>query len=55
MAMLVKDREASITFPLKLKKGTAEPEYASYQLRFINSDGEENPKPIRYKIEVTAG
>jgi hypothetical protein len=54
MAMLVKDREASATFPLKLKKGSVEPEYASYQLRFLNADGEENPKPIRYKIEVTA-
>ncbi|MBI2824913.1 MAG: hypothetical protein HYX69_09535 [Planctomycetia bacterium] len=51
--MLVEGREAKVTFPLTLKKGTDEPEHASYQLRFINGDGEENPKPVRYKIEVT--
>ena len=53
LPMQVHDRQASITIPLQLSKGTSESEHASYQLRFVNADGEENPKPIRYKIEVT--
>ena len=29
------------------------PEHASYQLRFTNTQGQENPQPIRHQIEVT--
>ena len=53
MPIQVHDRHASITIPLQLRKGSAEAEHSSYRFRFVNTDGEENPKPIRYKIEVT--
>ena len=53
LPMQIHDRQASISFSLELKKGTEEAKYSSYQVRFVNVDGEENPKPVRYKIEVT--
>jgi len=50
--MQIDGRQATVKFPLALKKN-GEGEHASYQLRFTNIDGEENPEPVRYKIEVT--
>ncbi|HVX62069.1 MAG TPA: hypothetical protein VHC19_15735 [Pirellulales bacterium] len=52
VAMKVDGRKASVEFPLRLKAGTDQPEHESYQLRFRNLQGHENPKPIRYAIEV---
>ncbi|HEY2838152.1 MAG TPA: hypothetical protein VGJ26_03330 [Pirellulales bacterium] len=49
-AMQVDGRNAKIVLPLVMRKAG---ELASYQLRFTNRDGEENPEPVRYKIEVT--
>jgi len=52
VAMQVEGRKATATFALGLKPKSNEPEHASYQLRFQNHDGEENPRPIRHQIEV---
>lgn len=52
LAMKIDGRKASVTFPLSLKAGMDQPEHESYQLRFTNLEGHENPKPIRYTIEV---
>ena len=41
-------------FDLALLKDRITPGHTSYVLRFANVDGEENPKPTEYKIEVTA-
>lgn len=52
LAMKIDGRKATATFTLALKKNSDEPEHESYQLRFRNQAGHENPKPIRYSIEV---
>jgi hypothetical protein len=43
---------ASVGFALGWNDKTRRAEHESYQLRFRNGDGHENPKPIRYSIEV---
>ncbi|HEV3005069.1 MAG TPA: hypothetical protein VGX78_11440 [Pirellulales bacterium] len=50
--MKIDGRQASAAFPLLLKAKSDQPEHASYQLRFTNTNGDENPKPVRYTIEV---
>ncbi|HUY89280.1 MAG TPA: hypothetical protein VMV10_11140 [Pirellulales bacterium] len=52
LAMKTDGRKAYVTFTLALKKNSEQPEHASYQIRFKNLAGHENPKPIRYAIEV---
>ncbi|HEX4144037.1 MAG TPA: hypothetical protein VHY91_10925 [Pirellulales bacterium] len=51
--MTFDDRHATATFTLALKADRQTPEHASYQLRFTNAEGNENPQPIRHQIEVT--
>ena len=51
--MTFDDRHATATMTLALKPDRQTPEHASYQLRFTNADGKENPQPIRHQIEVT--
>ncbi len=51
--MTFDDRHATATFTLALKADHQTPEHTSYQLRFTNTDGKENPQPIRHQIEVT--
>jgi hypothetical protein len=51
--MTFKDREAWVTFTLALKDDRQTAEHASYQLKFVNLDGQENVQPIRHQIEVT--
>lgn len=46
-------QQVSGTFTL-LMTDEGKPEYESYQIRFRNNDGYENPSPIRYKIRVIA-
>jgi collagen type III alpha len=53
LRMTLDDRHASATITLALKADRASPEYSTYQLRFTNLDGRENPQPIRHQIEVT--
>lgn len=48
-------RTASVSFPLRLSEQPGErnrPEHDSYQIRYVNSEGHENPRTIRYKINV---
>lgn len=45
-------RRASVAFTLGLDSKTHRSEHETYQLRFTNGDGHENPKPIRYTIDV---
>jgi collagen type III alpha len=52
LEMRVEGTRAEVTFPLVWNEKTRRPEHESYQLRFRNADGHENPKPIRYSIEV---
>ena len=53
MSMEFSGRKATVKFPLVLKKSGEGGEHASYQLLFVNANGDENPQPLRYKIEVT--
>jgi len=46
--------KASGSFQLTLTKDRRKPEHGSYMLRFANIDGQENPKPIEHKIDITA-
>ena len=50
--MTFDDRHATATLTLALKPDRQTPEHTSYQLRFTNADGNENPQPIRHQIEV---
>ncbi len=52
LTMQADGRRAKASFALALKPKSDEPEHASYQLRFQNADGEENPRPVRHQIEV---
>ena len=47
-------RKAIGSFNLGLTKDRTKPLHTSYVLRFTNIDGQENPKPIEHRIEVTA-
>lgn len=51
--MQAKGREAGVNFLLALAEDRRTPAHASYLLRFENTDGFENPQPIRYQIDVT--
>ncbi len=51
--MLPKGQEAGGNFKLALKDDRRTPVNAGYLLRFKNTDGFENPQPIRYRIDVT--
>jgi len=46
--------QATGGFDLQLGKDRATPVHRSYVLRFVNIDGEENPKPAEHRIEVLA-
>jgi hypothetical protein len=50
--MQVEGTKATVSFPLVWNDNLRRGEHESYQLRFRNEDGHENPKPIRYSIEV---
>ncbi|HWB08431.1 MAG TPA: hypothetical protein VG826_04375 [Pirellulales bacterium] len=50
--MQVDGTRATVSFSLVWSDSLRRPEHESYQLRFRNQDGHENPKPIRYTIEV---
>ncbi|HJT30578.1 MAG TPA: hypothetical protein VJ783_00825 [Pirellulales bacterium] len=52
LTMKTDGRRASVAFTLGLDAKTNRPEHETYQLRFTNGDGHENPKPIRYTIDV---
>lgn len=52
LSMKIDGRRANVAFALGLDAKTQRPEHESYQLRFINDAGHENPKPIRYTIDV---
>ncbi|HTU24563.1 MAG TPA: hypothetical protein VMF30_04150, partial [Pirellulales bacterium] len=54
LRMTFDDRQAKATITLALKADRQTPEHSSYQLRFTNTAGVENPQPIRHQIEVTA-
>jgi collagen type III alpha len=54
LTMAVKGRAATVTFPLEIKPGTIESTHPNYQLLFTTSEGDENLKPIEYKIDVIA-
>lgn len=46
---------ATAAFTLRMDpKDRAVPEYDSYQLRFRDADGRDNPRPIRHEIDVIA-
>lgn len=49
----VEGRQAVASFALNLGKDN-KPEHASYQLRFTDPDGKNNPQPIRHRVEVQA-
>ena len=45
-------RGAAASFALTLEKDRVSQTHSSYQLRFQNAEGDENPEPIRYSIRV---
>ena len=52
-AMRIEGRKADTTFTLGFRRDTPDlPEHDSYQLRFTNPDGHENPTPILHSIKV---
>lgn len=52
LQMRVEGTRAEVSFALAWNDKTRRAEHQSYQLRFRNEEGHENPKPIRYSIEV---
>ncbi|HEX5442940.1 MAG TPA: hypothetical protein VFW87_03885, partial [Pirellulales bacterium] len=52
LTMQIDGRRANVAFTLGWDAKNQRPEHESYQLRFLNGDGHENPKPIRYTIDV---
>jgi hypothetical protein len=46
-------QKAIAHFTLELSDDRRGPQYATYQLRFRNMAGQENPQPIAHRIEVT--
>ncbi len=46
------EREATVKLPLKLGADRQTPEFTSYQIRFTNDEGHENPQPIRHSVDV---
>lgn len=52
LKMRADKQQAAVSFPLRLKDNRQEAEYSSYQLRFLNADGHENPRPTAHRIEV---
>ena len=53
LPMTVKDRDANTSFNLTWLSDQRLPEHRSYQIRFRNSQGQNNPDPVEYLIEVT--
>lgn len=51
LRMKVQGRQAIASFAMQMGKD-GRPEHASYQLRFIDADGKDNPQPIRHRIET---
>lgn len=51
-SLSVEGREARVTLPLRFQAGSQSPEFASYQVRFTNAQGHENPQPIRHTVEI---
>lgn len=52
LPMKVEGREATASFTLVWNERNKQPDHVSYQLRFANPDGHENPEPVRYSIDV---
>ncbi len=51
--MKVDDRQAIGTFTLRLDPNDpARPQHDNYQLRFVDTEGRANPRPIRHRVEV---
>lgn len=52
--MSVDGKLASVSFPLRMNADRSAGEFESYEIRFINEQKQENPRPARHRIEVTA-
>lgn len=52
LSMKIDGRRATVAFTVGWDAKTRRPEHESYQLRFHNTAGHENPKPVRYTIDV---
>lgn len=53
LRMRVEGQTARATFGLSLRDDRRTPEHGSYQVTFKNAAGEQNPRPVRYQIDVT--
>lgn len=51
LTMHAEGRTAWVQFRLSWDEAAAQPQHTSYQLRFTNPQGHENPQPVRYKID----
>jgi hypothetical protein len=51
LTMRAEGRTAWAQFRLSWDEAAGRPEHSSYQVRFINAQGHENPHPVRYKID----
>ncbi|MEX0585370.1 MAG: hypothetical protein WD176_01910, partial [Pirellulales bacterium] len=51
-SLSVEGREARVTLPLRYQAGGQSQEFASYQVRFTNAQGHENPQLIRHTVEI---
>lgn len=44
---------ASVSFVLRMNEDRTAGEFESYEIRFTNEQGQENPRPARHRLEVT--
>lgn len=51
LTMHAEGRTAWVQFRLSWDEAAGRPQHTSYQLRFTNAEGHENPQPVRYKID----
>ncbi len=51
LTMRAEGRTAWVQFRLSWEEAAGRPQHTSYQLRFTNAQGHENPQPVRYKID----
>ncbi|MCA9262201.1 MAG: hypothetical protein KDA60_00070 [Planctomycetales bacterium] len=46
------EQSAHVSFVLRMLPDRQSPWHTSYQIRFVNNEGESNPQPIQYRIDV---
>lgn len=53
LEMQVNEKLATVSFVLRMNEDRTAGEFESYEIRFTNKQGQENPRPARHRLEVT--